>query len=460
MTQSQLEQELTRRLRTPAGLGKADLPNIWQTPPHLQIIDSHLRGIEDGFIRRLFVAAPPRHGKSQLISHYFPAWYLLVNPSHRVILTSYEADFAAQWGRKVRDTVTKWGPLFSGVRVRDDSKAADRWEIETFGGGMQTAGAGGAITGKGSNLFIIDDPTKNSEEALSPTHRQKLWDWYLSTAETRLEPGGAIVVTQQRWHTDDLGGRLTREQPALWRTLNFRAIAENDDILGRNPGGALWKERFDEEELNRRRQGSPQWFAAQYQQHPLDLEGGFFKGLEKIKVIQVRPTATQFTKRVRFWDLASTEAQAGADPDWTVGVELGRHLDKSFWILDLVRVRVGPKAVRQLIRQTAERDGKELPIRIEREGGASGKIVADLIVSEELAGWKARAVRPDGSKEERAEPWASQIEAGNVCMVKAEWNGALLAEHQAFPNGDHDDIVDGCSGAIADMTSRFDLDCW
>lgn len=443
VSQSELE-KLAEALDSPAKLGKADLPNSWQTPPHIALIDDLLVRMAATRSGRLLLFAPPRHGKSQIVSHYYPAWYLLVNPTKRVILCSYEADFAASWGQKVRDTVNRWGALF-GVKLRDDSKAKHRWEVVEFGGGMQTAGAGGPILGKGADLFIIDDPTKNAEEALSPTHRQKIWDWYLTTARSRLEPGASVVVTQQRWHTEDLGGRLAKEEPGAWTEVSITALAEPGDVLGRAPGAALWTERYDAPYLEGLRKTSSTWFAAQYQQKPLDLEGGFFRGLEKIRILDAAPTPDQFVRRVRAWDLAATEKQAGADPDWTVGALLGRHKDGTFWLLDIVRQRLGPKGVRQLIRQTAEADGKSVPIRIEREGGASGKLAAFSIVTEELAGWSAAAVPAKAGKAERAEPWAAQIEAGNVCFVRNGATAAVLDEHRAFPSGAHDDCVDACS---------------
>jgi len=398
---------------------------------------------------RLNINLPPRHGKSLLISQFFPAWFLLVYPWRRVILCSYEADFASQWGRKVRDLVIQWGPVF-GVQVASDSKAADRWEIVKHGGGMQTAGVGGPLLGKGADLLLLDDVTKNAEEALSPTHRGKLWEWYTSTAYTRLEPGGAVVNVQQRWHTEDMTGKLRESEPHRWKELVLPALAKENDPLGRKPGEALWPERYDATELEQKRKLAPTWFAAQYQQEPMDLTGGFFRGLEKVPVVAAAPTGNQFSKVVRAWDLAATEAQAGSDPDWTVGVKMGRHKDGTFWILDVQRARLGPQGVRDLIRQTAEVDGTGISIFVEREGGASGKIASQSIVSD-LAGFPARAVKPEGSKAERAEPWGAQIEAGNVRLVKAEWNRALLAEHQGFPTGTHDDIVDACSGAFRQL---------
>jgi predicted phage terminase large subunit-like protein len=131
---------------------------------------------------------------------------------------------------------------------------------------------------------------------------------------------------------------------------------------------------------------------------------------------------------------------------------MGRHKDGTFWVLDVARARLGPKGVRQLIRQTAEVDGRRVAIRVEREGGASGKIAAQSIVADDLAGWPAAAVRPEGSKAERAEPWGSQIEAGNAAVVRAGWNAAFLDEHRQFPLGDHDDQVDAASGAFRCLT--------
>lgn len=426
---------------------------MWQTPPHLKLIDDLLLDAVAGMGRRVLLFAPPRHGKSVLVSHYFPAWYLLTYPTRRVILTSYEADFASSWGRKVRDTVSQWGRDLFGLRVRGDSKAADRWEIERYGGGMQTAGAGGAILGKGADLFIVDDPVKNAEEALSPTYRQKVWDWFLTTAQTRLEPGACVVVTQQRWHTADLGGKLLTEQPGRWHAVSLAALAEDNDPLGRTPGAPLWPERYDRAYLEDLQRTSPRWFAAQYQQRPLDLEGGFFRELEKVRIYAAAPTPEQFARRVRFWDLAATLAQSGADPDYTAGVLMGKHQDGTFWVLDVVRERLGPKGVRRLIRQTADLDGPGVAVRIEREGGASGKLAADAIVTEDLAGFAAASVKPTAGKAERAEPWAAQVEAGNVCIVKNMHTAAFLDEHRAFPSGAHDDMVDAASGGFSELTT-------
>jgi len=158
------------------------------------------------------VFMPPRHGKSQLVSRFFPAWYIGTHPHNRIILASYEADFAAGWGRKARDLLEEHGPSLFGLKVSPDSSAASRWDLFNFDGGMNTAGVRGPITGKGGSVLIIDDPVKNDQEAMSPTYRESTWDWYRATFSTRVQNDGAIVLVMTRWHEDDLAGRLLKAQ--------------------------------------------------------------------------------------------------------------------------------------------------------------------------------------------------------------------------------------------------------
>jgi predicted phage terminase large subunit-like protein len=234
-----------------------------------------LRSIEDaqaGQLDGLLVCMPPQHGKSELISKHLPAWYLGTFPDRRVILTSYEADFAAQWGRKARGLLEEWGWLF-GVRVSRRSSAVYRWDLEGRDGGMTTAGVGGPITGKGAHLFIVDDPIKNDEQARSSSHRQKQWDWWQSTASTRLRPGGLFVLVQTRWHRDDLAGRILREAKTngqRWREIRLPALAEGHDALNRAPGEPLWPEVYSRKYLERiqSRQSNYYWKSL-YQQDPI-----------------------------------------------------------------------------------------------------------------------------------------------------------------------------------------------
>lgn len=226
------------------------------------------------------ITFPPRHGKSELASKTLPAWYLGNFPDRRVLLTSYEAEFASSFGRKARDILDRYGPALYGVSVRQDSKAAHRWEINHHGGEMYTAGAGGPITGRGANLIIVDDPIKNSEEALSATIRQKLWDWYTTVLMTRKEPGAAEIIIMTRWHSDDLVGRILADAKENGRPINhlrFPAIAEADDQLGREPGEALWPERYPIDKLRQIEKTQGFWFSAMYQGRPVPMGGALFK---------------------------------------------------------------------------------------------------------------------------------------------------------------------------------------
>lgn len=229
-----------------------------------------------GKLDGLIVSMPPQHGKSELCSKHLPAWYLGNYPDHRVILTSYEADFAGSWGKKARDLLERFGDLF-GVAVSRNSSAKNRWDLEGREGGMTTAGVGGAITGKGAHLLIVDDPLKNDEEARSPQHRQKQWEWWQSVASTRLRPGALSLVVQTRWNRDDLTGRLikeSKENGQRWHVVKPPALAEENDPLGRTPGEALWPEMYTREYLEKVRAGKTNYYwRAMYQQDPV-AEGG------------------------------------------------------------------------------------------------------------------------------------------------------------------------------------------
>lgn len=214
----------------------------------------------------------PTHN-SETTSFWTPAWFLENWPDRRVILCSYEADFAASWGRRVRNLISEHPEWFT-VRIADDSSAAERWHT-TAGGAMATAGIGGPITGKGGDLLILDDPIKNSEQANSSTYRDRAWEWWGSTFLTRREPGASVVMVLTRWHDDDLAGRVLRTSPQGWEVIRLPAIAGETDDLGRKPGVALWPERYNEADLTRiRREVGDYVWQALYQQTPPNLEGG------------------------------------------------------------------------------------------------------------------------------------------------------------------------------------------
>jgi predicted phage terminase large subunit-like protein len=423
---------------------------------------------------------PPRSGKSEFLSKWFPAWYLGCNPDHRVILASYGADFAAEWGAKVRDILEEFGPTFFGINVRPDRRAADSWGIigrngKPTEGGMYTCGVGGALTGRGANLLLMDDLVKNADEALSPTIRDRNWDWIASTASTRLEPGGSQCLTMTPWHPDDVGGRILERQAGQWSILRLPALAEEatddekregkkgydalmglPDPIGRREGEALWPRRYPVAYYLQQKALDPFWFDALYQCRPRPRDGGFFKeAWFADRIIRSIPHAA--TRFVRYWDRAATQG-AG---DWTVGVLMSSDANKNYYIEHVRRGRWEAAERDRVMLDTAREDAEihkhGLEIHVEQEPGSSGKESAAAI-KKVLAGFDVRTETVSGNKESRARPLASACEAGFVRLCLDDerkyrhWDvSGFVDELAGFPRGKHDDQVDAASGAFAKL---------
>lgn len=238
---------------------------------HHQRIAEKLEAVERGEIDRLMIFMPPRHGKSELASKRFPAWCLGRDPKRQIIAASYNSDLASDFGRNVRNIVAapEFGQVFSDVSLAPDSQAANRMNTNK-GGTYVAAGVGTAVTGRGADIALIDDPFKDREEADSERRRETVWDWYRSTLYTRLMPGGAIVLIQTRWHEDDLAGRLLDQEGDQWDVLELPAID--------TAGHALWPEWYDVPALSRIKDtiGQREW-SALYQQQPQPDEGTYFQ---------------------------------------------------------------------------------------------------------------------------------------------------------------------------------------
>ncbi len=401
---------------------------------------------------RLIISEPPRHGKSYFLSGYVPAWYLGTFPDARVMFGSYEADFAAQWGRRSRSLLEEHGHLF-GVNVSPASSAANRWDIAGAEGGMQTAGVGGPFTGKGAHLLIVDDPVKGYEEAASETWREKTWEWWLQNAYTRLEPGGAAIVIGTRWHEDDLIGRILANQGGgeSWREVRLPALAEDGDPLGRAAGEALWPERYPRHVLERIRGTiGDHRFSALYQQRPTAIEGGTFRREWFAgKIVPGLPNGAKAA--IRAWDKAGTEGGG----DWSAGVLLVEH-GGLVYVADVVRGQWSSGRRDDLIDLTASLDdqqfGEHLKTWFEQEPGSGGKQSAEISKDRlSRAGYRVDAEPATGSKAVRAEPFATQCELGNVRIVKGDWNRAYIDQLCSFPNAAHDDMVDATSLAYVKL---------
>lgn len=386
---------------------------------------------------------PPRHGKSELTSHWFPVWYLDHFPDRNIILTSYEADFASNWGRRVRNSILEHSDQLR-VRISEDSAAANRW-VTTEGGGMVTAGIGGPITGRGAHVLIIDDPVKNAEEAHSKTYRDRAWEWFISTAYTRLEPGGSVIIVMTRWHEDDLVGRVLSMTDEVWEEVKLPAIAEENDPIGRKPGEALWPERYDENELKRIKNtvGSYVWNAL-YQQKPSPAEGGIFKR-SWWKYYSEPPG--EFDEIIQSWDMTFKDTDTS---DYVVGQVWGKK-GANKYLLDQVRAKMDFPTTIQALRNLSAKWPKARAKLV--EDTANGPAVIATL-RKEIPG--LIPVTPQGSKEARAYAVSPQVEAGNVYIPdprRCPWVNDFIEECAAFPNGANDDQVDAMTQALL----RFEL---
>ncbi len=440
-------------LASPATLAEHASEGLWIPHPHLLRIDRALLGVAAGTVKRLMILMPPRHGKSELISKYFPSWALLTNPHLKVLLTSYEADFAAKWGRGVRDTVEDVGWDLSRVRVRQDSSAAHRWGIRGTMGEMNTAGAGGPITGKGADIFVIDDPVKNWDEAESEVYREKIWEWYRSTARTRLQKNAAIVVIMTRWHPEDLAGKLLEADKGRgkWTVIRMPAIADEvEDAPGwhRDIGQPLCEGLMPADQLRELEVdvGDRVW-AGLYQQQPFRRGGGAFK----IAAAPLLKTEPHLIYKIRAWDLAATTKKRSKR---TAGVLFGRGVeDKKWFVLDVVCGKWTPDDRNAIILATAAQDGEDVQIVIEQEPGSSGLEQA-ASMTDLLAGYAVEPIAVSGDKDLRADAVSAQWNAGRVSYLASGWNAKFLAELESFPNGTYKDQVDALSLAFNEMWKR------
>ncbi len=419
-------------------------PRGHQPAAHHRLIMAELENVAAGRTDRLMLLLPPGSAKSTYASLVFPPWWLARHPHSSVIATSHTASLARHFGRGVR-TLVETHAARLGYGLDPGSRAAHRFAT-TAGSEYYATGVRGPITGRRADLILIDDPVKSQAEADSPAARDQLWNWFRSDLVTRLKPGGRIVLIMTRWHPDDLGGRIA-EGSDPWRVLRLPALAEPGDPLGREPGAALWPDWEDEAALARKRALlGERSFAALFQQAPRPRLGRLFHPA-KILVQDELPT----TGAVRAWDLAATAEARGRDPDFTVGLKLGRDWAGGYVVLDVVRFRGGPHEVEQAIAATAAADGPHVAIGLPQDPGQAGRAQIRYLTGR-LAGHRVVSSPETGAKETRAMPVASQVNAGNVSLRRAPWNRAFLEELQDFPDGTKDDQVDALSRAFAMLT--------
>lgn len=425
--------ELLSRRRARAGLlaftGYTN--SAYAAAQHHERIAEALERVERGELKRLIIAMPPRHGKSELASRRFPAYALGRKADRQIIAASYGADLSLDFGREVRNIVasSEFAALFP-VTLAPDSRAANRWH--TSEGGMYVAaGVGTAITGRGADILLIDDPFKDRQEADSETRRKAVWDWYTSTAYTRLMPGGAIVVIQTRWHDDDLAGRLLAQQAEggdQWEVLSLPAID--------GEGEALWPARYPLDVLEQIRGVLParDWNAL-YQQNPIPDDGDYFKAAWFGEYDDLPEKLTIYG--------ASDYAVTDGDGDWTEHGVFGVDFNSNVYVLDWWR---GQTTSDVWIDRKCDLIVKHSPACWFGEAGPIRRAVEPFLMrrmTERSAFCRVEWLASINDKPTRARSIQALASMGKLFFPKnAVWKGEVLAQMLRFPAGKHDDAVD------------------
>lgn len=456
LSQQQAATELLRRRRARDNLiDYARYTNrAYRPADHHELIAQKLEAVERGEIKRLMIFMPPRHGKSELASRRFPAWFMGRNADRSIIAASYNSDLAGDFGREVRNIVAspEHRALFPKSSLAADSKAQNRWHT-SGGGGYAAAGVGTAVTGRGAHVFLIDDPVKDRESADSEVIREKTYRWYLSTAYTRLEGTlvdpdrdplwrdideaqekgeafeGAVVLIQTRWHEDDLAGRLLADMERgadQWDVLSLPALSG---------GEALWPEKYTIERLNRiKKQLTAREWASLYQQEPTPEDGTYFQR-EWFKRHDAPPKSL---RKYIFSDFAVTEdagdftelgvigldnEMVAYDCDWWSG-----QTTAAAWIEAAVDLMEKHKPYAFFGESGVIRRAIEPALRRRmRERGVACRLVWLTRTSDKTA--MARAIQ-------------ARAENGMVSVSNTEAGKAALEQMISFPTGKHDDKVD------------------
>lgn len=443
-------------------------------------LEKFIKDIEEKNSPRLMIFMPPRHGKSTLASQEFPSWLLGHHADWEIISASYAISLPVGFSRVIKDRLEsdEYHAIFPGTELRADARGVEEW-LTTKRGRYRAVGVEGGITGTGAHVLIIDDPIKDYQEAQSETIRESAYNWYTSTARTRLAPGGGVLIIQTRWHDADLSGRLLTDRQTLleagvpreemddWEVVSYPAIAEYDEwlfpdrtiqvgpeeipegaILLRPKDEALHPARYSALELRRIRNTMPsvQWNAL-FQQNPVPETGEYFTK-DMFRTYGQLPDAPENFAYFMAWDLAIGEKSSN---DWTVGTVCAYHFTGAIYIVDMFRARTNAPGIVDAALQMA----KKWPLLqiLGMEYGQIYKTMAPLL-KEAMTAAKVRfslteELKPVNDKLLRARPLQQKMQMGLVHFPAAQpWVGLIEREMLRFPNGTHDDIVDSLAWLI------------
>ena len=429
----------------------------WQREVATQL-QAFYNDIKEGKRPKLVLCSPPQHGKSRQVID-FVSYFIGQQPDRNVIFASYSNRLSTRanlWVQRIMDGKT-FGTLFPRTKLQKRGERdithlrnLDVLEFVDRQGSFRNTTVLGSVTGEGLHLGVVDDPLKGRKEAQSELIRDNVWGWFTDDFFTRFADDAALLMTVTRWHLDDPVGRLKELFPEV-RVLAYPALAEHEE-LHRHQGDPLFPQLKSKEFLLERRSlmTKASWESV-YQQNPI-IQGGDLFPVEEFWITFQRPAKDKIKKSVRFWDKAGTQ-DAGA---YTAGVLIDHLNDGRFIVADVQRGQWSALERERRILQTAHVDNaiNRTAIYVEQEPGSGGKESAEATIRM-LAGFDAHADRVSGAKELRAEPYAAQVQAGNVGILKADWNREFLHEHEVFPHGKYMDQVDASAGAFNWLTNAY-----
>ena len=410
---------------------------------HHKVMSDAFNRIADGSLKRLIINMPPRHTKSEFASHLFPAWYLGRYPDKKVIQTAHTAELAVGFGRKVRNLVNSedYKNVFGEVSLASDSKAAGRWSTNKKGEYF-AIGVGGAVTGKGADILVIDDPHSEQEAALNdPSIYDKTYEWYTSGPRQRLQPGGAICVVMTRWSKKDLTGQIIKSSVERggsdeWEVIELPAILPS--------GSPLWPGFWPIDQLEALKAELPlsKW-SAQYQQDPTSEESAIVKREWWREWPRREPPPCEFI--IQSWDtafLAKETADYSACTTW--GVFYDENGNSNIILLDALQERLEfPDLKVRAYDMYKEFDPDAFIV----EAKASG---SPLIFELRRMGIPVSEYTPSRGRDKiaRVNAISDLFSSGLVWAPKKRWAEEVIEQFAAFPAGDHDDLVDASTQAL------------